>query len=1498
MNNEEALAIVERALSEEHLSKLQAKVFQHAWEEESYLEIARKLGYEVGYIKQTGSQLWQLLSDAFGEKVTKSNIQLVLKRKARKGTQGSEVRGQGSEVVGAHFTEGSAFPPINSINSPVQELEVVGAHFTEGSAFSLTNSINPPVKESEVTNSPQRTTNNGQRTTDNQQDPIQNPGRYLRSEETSDPDFVPLLFENGFAERYRAPKSKIQNRTDWGDATDVSAFYGRIEELVTLEQWVVRDRCRLVGLFGMGGIGKTSLSVKLAKQIQGEFEYIIWRSLRNAPPVQDLLADLLQFLSDQQETNLPDTLDGRILRLLNYLRQYHCLLVLDNGETIMQAGDSRQNSFASLNGGYQPGYEGYGQLLKCIGETEHQSTLVLTSREKPRGMAVEEGETLPIRSLRLTGLPSSAVQEIFSLRGNFSGSYAEWIALSEHYAGNPLALKMVASVIKDFFDGSIANFLAVLQQGTCVFGDIRDLLAQQINRLSDLEQQVMYWLAIDREPVTLSELRADFVPQVSLGDLLEALTSLERRCLIDKATPTLIEKSRTLFTLQPVVMEYMTERLIEQVCEEIETFRFSSLEFGLSSVSEKPKASKTGEQSNNLNSKIQNLKLFKTHALIKAQAKDYVRETQTRLILKPVADRLLNASSKEILEEGFREILSKLRGKSPQETGYVGGNVLNLLCQFDFDADLSGWNFSHLTVWQAYLRRVNLHHVNFAGANLAKSVFTETFSQVLSVAFSPDGKLLATGDVNHEIHVWQVADGKQLLTFKIDEGWVWSVAFSPNGRILASSANQTVNLWDVQTGQCLKTLQGYTDRVFSLSFSPDGRLLATGSEDHLVRVWDVRTGELLRILSGHTDEVRSVAFAPQSYGRGIQKNLSTQNPKFKIQNLKSKTQNPKLEYLLASGSYDRTVRLWDVNAGECLKILEEHSDQVWSVAFSPDGRVLASGSSDRIIKLWDVSSGQRLKSLLGHSGQIRTVAFSPDGQTLASGSDDQSVRLWNYRTGEVLRVLTEHSSWISSVAFSPDDCLLASASEDQSVRLWDTRNNLCLKTLQGHSNGIWSVAFNPLGTILASGSQDGAIRLWDIRTGKYLAGLQEHTSWVWSVAFSPDGCLLASGSEDKTIQLWDTRTGQHLQSLVGHQDAVFSVLFSPDGQTLFTGSLDGTIKLWEVRTGRCRQTFTGHSGGVWSISLSLDGQLLASGSQDRTIKLWDVQTGCCIQTLSGHESWIRCCAFSPNRQMLVSGGADGTIKLWQVNPGKCYQTWQAHTGPVLAVAFAPNGQSFATSGADAVVKLWDAHSSQCYRILQGHEKWVRFVAYSPNGQTLASCSQDETIKLWDVKHCFSSSSFPITPNGVAATEHETEPIEVPIAFGETPLPIEQWESLLCQDACSSKRLSVQENPLLENAYSMGISGDKTTKKRSRRAVHYSLRGREWNTQEKSLQSFKCLNECVKTLRVPRPYEGMNITGVTGLTDAQKSTLEMLGAVVAAPQPLFPLQWVSSNAIGE
>ncbi len=259
----------------------------------------------------------------------------------------------------------------------------------------------------------------------------------------------------------------------------------------------------------MGGIGKTTLSVKLAQEIiasredketrgqgrQGGIlspqspQYIIWRSLRNAPPVEDILAELIQFFSEQQETNLATQLNGRISLLLKYLRLSRCLIILDNAESILQAGDR--------NGRYRAGCEGYGQFLQCVAETSHQSCLILTSREKPQGLAKYEGDSLPVRSLQLTGLQEREGRELFNLKGKFAASCDQWQVLISRYGGNPLALKIVASSIRDFFDGDVSQFLEVSQQGTFIFDDIRDLLDQQFQRLTTLEREIMYWLAIN-----------------------------------------------------------------------------------------------------------------------------------------------------------------------------------------------------------------------------------------------------------------------------------------------------------------------------------------------------------------------------------------------------------------------------------------------------------------------------------------------------------------------------------------------------------------------------------------------------------------------------------------------------------------------------------------------------------------------------------------------------------------------------------------------------------------------------------------------------------------------------------------------------------------------------------------------------------------------------------------------------------------------------------------
>ncbi|MBD2363667.1 hypothetical protein H6G36_21150 [Anabaena minutissima FACHB-250] len=1060
--------------------------------------------------------------------------------------------------------------------------------------------------------------------------------------------------------RPNPPESALRRANpqyDWGEAPDLSVFYGRSQELLQLRQWILEERCRLVALLGIGGIGKSTLAVKLGWQIQAEFEVVVWRSLQNAPPVEEHLTNILQFLLWvlRKEMVLPESFDGRLSKLMECLQSNRCLLILDNVETILCSRQAGQ---------YRPGYEGYGQLLKRVGEVPHQSCVLLTSREKPREIALLEGDKTGVKSLLLKGLNPTEGQQLFQQKGQFTGTEQEWQELIKHYGGNPLALKMVAAGTQELFNGKITPVLHYMEQGILIFDDICDLLERQFQRLSAVEAEVMYWLAINREPVSLAELAADVVTSSSLRLVPSAIKSLLQR--------SLIEKSGEYFFLQPVVMEYTTQRLVEQVCQEL--------------VGEKSVC----------------LRLFQTHALIKATAKDYIRETQKQLIVQPLLEQLLlDLGSQQKLVILLQDVLEQQRHQVLILAGYAGGNVLNLLAHLQ--VDLQGYDFSNLSIRQADLQGVNLAGVNFQNTAFDQSVFAATFKSVLSVALSPDGKLLATGDIDGQIRLWQVVDRKKLLTFKGHKGWVWTVAFSPDGQTLATGGHDTlVKLWDLQTGDCLKTLNKHTGCVWSVSFSPTGQTLASGSDDTSIRLWDVHLGKCLKILHGHTSWVCSVKF----YHDGS---------------------------ILASGSDDCDIRLWDIKAGICIKTLKGHTGRVWSVSFSPNGKILASGSEDHFVRLWDVSKGTCIKTLDGHKDWVWSVCFSSDGQTIATGSFDSSVRLWNASQGSCTKILSGHTSGVRSVTFSLDGQTLVSASNDSSVRLWDVSKGVCVRTLHGRNSGAHSVKFNPDARILATGSFDGLVRLWDIAFGYCTKILQGHTDWVWSISFSPDGSMLASSSDDKSIKLWDVAEGHCITTINGHTRGVRSVTFSPDGQILASASNDASVKLWDIYNYKCIKTLEGHTDWVWSASFSPDGNTLATGSNDYLVKLWDVYEGKPITTLSGHTERVWSVSFSPDGKMLASGSNDGSIRLWDTSNFTCIQVLAGHTAGVWSVSFSPDGCTLASVGYDQTLRLWDINNFTCLKVLHGHSSGICSVSFSSVSNILVHTSQDDVIKLWDVE---------------------------------------------------------------------------------------------------------------------------------------------------------------------
>ncbi|MCB9161892.1 MAG: pentapeptide repeat-containing protein [Caldilineaceae bacterium] len=1071
-------------------------------------------------------------------------------------------------------------------------------------------------------------------------------------------------------------------------------FFGRAREQTRLVQWLSGE-CRAVAILGMGGMGKTTLATHVAAALSTRYERVVWRTLLNAPPLDELLRDLLGSDYRLQPHEIPASLDQQLALLAHHVHQTRTLLVLDNFESILDGAHP---------GTYLPGYTPYGQLLARIALHDHPSALLLTSRERPPGYARLEEDLPQVRSLRLAGLDTAAGYQLLADRG-LADSPEQDAELVRRYSGNPLALKLVAETVDEIYLGNVAEFLA---DDTVVFDDIRTVLDQQFARLAPLEQEILFWLAVSRAPVSLAQLRDDLLepPQ---RQLIEALRSLQRR--------SLLERGAGGFALQHVVTEYLTDRLVEQVSQEI--------------------AAATPD-------------LLQRIALLQADAEDYIRQSQARVVLAPLARRLPALVAQDPTH--FPRLLDLLRRSGIRQRGYAAGNILDLLLYMD--VDLTGYDFSGLSVWQAYLQGAHLQDVNFSFADLQGSVFSQSFGLVWSVAYSPDGRMVAAGTANGLVQIRHVDSGQLLASWPGHSGAVYAVAFSPDGELIASGgADGTVVLWktdavkaatqqetsvtppthrppeaDHVTNHIVRQLRGQTAAVRHLAFSPvkDARLnswtLACSGEDRTVHVWAVDTGVLVRVLRGHLGLVVATAFSPD--GR-----------------------------LLATGSRGNAsdLRLWDAATGDLLHMLDL-GEWVLAVAFSPDGRLLAVGRSDGAVQILAVRALLRGEpadtgqvTVLGrHDGGVETLDFSPDGRTLASGGSDRMVRLWDVAARQLRITLAGHNGWVMGVAFSPDGQRLVSGGWDQSVRFWSPQTGQLLRTFHGGRNGVTCVAFAPDSRSLACTTTDGAVRVWDVAAGKVAATLLGHEEMAWRVAYSPDGRTLASTSFDGTVRTWDSRTGVTRATWREHAAGTHGVAFAPDGRRLATTCLDGTLLLTDLDVEPpVHRRFEGHTGWCLSAAFSPDGGTLATSGADHLIILRDAATGTLRRVLSGHANGVQEIVFSPDGALLASACWDGTVHLWDVATGEVERVLRGHTDLAQGIAFSPDGRLLASSSYDGTIRLWDVASGRLRHVLSGHTGWVHFVAFSPDGRLLASGSADASIRLWESAGGVCAATWPI-----------------------------------------------------------------------------------------------------------------------------------------------------------
>ncbi|MBX3015824.1 MAG: AAA family ATPase [Caldilineaceae bacterium] len=1098
-------------------------------------------------------------------------------------------------------------------------------------------------------------------------------------------------------------------RVDWGLAQDVPVLYGRTDELATLTHWGVGEQCRVMSIIGLGGIGKTSLAVTFGRQHLAHFSVIIFRSLGEAPPLLDLLDQLIHGLSTGQSV-APTPLGEKLALLITLLRQQRALLILDNLETLLQAG--------ATHAAYLPGYEGYGTLFKTIGETAHQSCLLLTSRERPHELAALEGPRNPVRSLRLTGLTAAACQALLADQ-DLVGTAGEAAALAQRYGGNPLALKLVAEPIRALFSGNVAAFLT---EGDLFFNGVGQLLAQQISRATPVEQQLLAWLAIGREPITLEQLMAalaesaprEATPRtLTRATVLTALHALWQRNLIE------LGQTHLTFTLQRVVLEYLTEHLITSISDELLNHTFVAVS---------------------------------RYALVQATAKEYIRHSQERLLANPILERLVAfyGGSEQFAEEILAR-LAMLRAKPLMEQGYAPGNLINLLRLLR--GHLRGLDLTRLAIRQAYLQGVELRDSTLADAFVRDTLFTDTFDVMTAVTISRDGSAWAAISRRGEVWIWRAdhhptdhhpTDHHPTGPITFHRTWqahtalAWTLAFSPDGGTLASGSwDGTIKLWEVATGT-LRWVGRHTGQVNRVAFAADGHRVASCGSDGVVRLWDVQSGQLLQALA-HPDPVAVIAWSPT-------------------------------HQLLVSGDLAGVLRCWALQeasaVGTCVQTLREHTTWVDGLAFTPNGLLLASASYDGTVKLWDLvpplhnqASAEpkvwlRLQeTLTTQLAWAHRLSWSADGRLLASCSFDRIIWLWDREARHYRVPLQGHLAVVYDIAMTPDSTRLFSCSEDGSLRIWDLTNGQCMHVMTGYTGALYDVDWNPSESHqVASVGTDASVTLYAVMTSAAATDrlqppaqvLRGHTNSVFGVSWSPNGRWIASSELDNAIRLWDTKAPGGvlvLQHTADPTNLFYGITWSPDSQRLASGTAKHGIIVWDIQRQQPLWQGAPPLNKIRQVAWHPTVDLIAGGGEDGIVYLWDAATGAIVNQLRGHESMITRLVWNPAGTLLAasaSGNEHGELSVWDIASGTLNGAFIDHPGPVNGVAWgwaAMPGEALPliSGGGDGLLRWWDVAAGRCLRWQAAHEGAVQALRRSPDGKQVATCGDDGTIKIWELQ---------------------------------------------------------------------------------------------------------------------------------------------------------------------
>ena len=985
----------------------------------------------------------------------------------------------------------------------------------------------------------------------------------------------------------------------------------------------------IMGVQGMGGIGKTVLATALAHDSEVRHAFpdgIYWLTIGQKPNVLALQNQLLRQLTGSKETLTAEQEAKNALR--EALEGRRALVVVDDAWTIDHAdafsvtGPPARLLITTRN----------NEVLVGLGAEEHRLDVLLPD-DALKMLAQWVGEKSPDK------LPPEAAE------------------VAKECGYLPLALAMIGAMIR-LRPTAWKDALSRLQRADLgaikrafpgyPYPDLLRAIEVSVEGLEPADRERYLDLAVFPEDQPIPEEALRVLWNLDEVDTRDCMTRFVARSLATWATG---ETSLILHDLQRDLIHKRREnglpglhlRLLEAwdaLPKLPDVYAWRWIAYHMVKAGRKDDLQRLLLDFDYLQAKLSSTD---TNALI-ADYNSFAEEEDLRVIQSAI--RL----STNVLRD-YRQLAGQLLGR------LLGNRIPKIETMLNQAAESRAW---------PWLRPLQ-PSLTAPGGSLIRTLEGHT-NRVNAVAVTPDGRHVVSGSDDKTLRVWDLATGETKTTLKGHSNRVNAVAVTADGRhVVSGSDDKTLRVWDLATGKTKTTLKGHTRSVYAVAVTPDGRHVVSGSDDKTLRVWDLAMGKTKTKLKGHSNRVNAVAVTPD--GRHVVSGSADKT--LRVWDLATgKTKTTLLGHMdsvsavavtadgrhvvSGSGSADKTLRVWHLENGQTLRTLEGHSYSVNAVAVTADGRHVVSGSDDETLRVWDLATGETKTTLLGHTRSVSAVAVTADGRHVVSGSDDKTLRVWDLAMGETKTGLLGHTDSVNAVAVTPDGRHVVSGSADTTLRVWDLATGETKTTLKGRTRPVYAVAVTPDGRhVVSGGSWYTTLLVWDLTTGETKTKLKGHSLCVRAVAVTPDGRHVVSGGLwDKTLRVWDLTTGEIKTTLKGHTDSVNAVAVTPDGHHVVSGSDDKTLRVWDLTTGKTKTTLKGHTDKVNAVAVTPDGRHVVSGSADTTLRVWDLATGETKTTLKGHTDSVKAVAVTPDGRHVISGSSDDTLRVWDLKDGK------------------------------------------------------------------------------------------------------------------------------------------------------------------------------------------------------------------------------------------------------